>query len=499
MRRVLSFALAGGLAAALASALWAPRTRADDPFFSGGAIQAYRGALTTESKFGLPRYTTTMRDLVVPCTGGRNAGAVIINTTTSTMQACISGSAWADVGVASPIAGDFVATGKWTFGSAADAAGSVRLGETASSIVFEGSGADANELTLTAANPGADVTITIPATTGSIALDSTANVFTARNTFGTAADALNAVDFNETAGQITWEGAAADTAEHRLAVTVNAGFDTLTTLPATGASQTIAVLENAQSFTGQKTFSGSAILAAGGITINSGGAANSELTTGTRLDIGTGGVASISARTENTPDTGQLLVNTSNAWSVRLLGHNATDMNNGPCGTSACTNPHLIVQDKDANATDYHAVSVAGLAGSFRVTLTESSATAVVQIPVAASVGTGGMLNYCVFASDATDQQERCSFVRFAVSNKAGTETCGLSNDAGAADASITETEDGNAVSISSGTLTYTIACDTAPTNAANITINAVSSLTQTTLQARGTINLVGPGEPLPQ
>jgi hypothetical protein len=160
----------------------------------------------------------------------------------------------------------------------------------------------------------------------------------------------------------------------------------------------------------------------------------------------------------------------------------------------------LIVHDKDQNTTDYQAIAVYGLAGDFRVTLTESSATAVVQIPVASGAGTGGTFNYCVFATDGTDHQQRCSRIKFSTVNKAGTETCGLNTDTATAnDASITETEDGNAAAISSGTLTYAIACDTAPTNAVNITINAVSSLTQTTLQARGTVILVGPGEPLPQ
>jgi hypothetical protein len=68
-------------------------------------------------------------------------------------------------GVTSPVGGDFVATGKWTFGSAADAAGSVRLGETASSIVFEGATADGFETTFSVTDPTADVTFKLPAPT----------------------------------------------------------------------------------------------------------------------------------------------------------------------------------------------------------------------------------------------------------------------------------------------------------------------------------------------
>jgi hypothetical protein len=210
-----------------------------------------------------------------------------------------------------------------------------------------------------------------------------------------------------------------------------------------------------------------------------------------------GGLAGIPA---TTPDALGLLTDTlSNSVHLMENADAAFDFNNGPAGTAAATNPQLIVHDKDQNTTNYQALGLSGLSGSFRVTLTESSATAVVQVPVASSAGTGGFFGYCIFAADATDQQQRCSEIRFAVSNKAGTETCGMTALAGAADASILETEDGNAASISAGTLTYTIACDTSPTNAVNLTVNAVSSLTQTTLEARGQVRLIGPGEPLPQ
>lgn len=374
---------------------------------------------------------------------------------------------------------DIVVIGQSAGGSSI---GSPVTGGTATRVLFvDGSGNLAGD---------ADLTFSTDTLTVTKVVSSGVGLFSGAVTFGSAADAANAIAFNETAGQITWEGAAADTAEHRLAVTVNAGFDTLTTIPATGATQTVMVLENAQTITGAKTFNGGVTLGAQSVQANNtffslGSAANGP---------------AIIYNTTLTPDAGMLLAGSvSNSLVVQATATYNNDYGNGPCGTAVCTNPTLTVADKDNNQTDYHSLSVAGLQGSFRATLTESSATAAIQIPVAASAATGGEFHYCVFAADATDQQQRCSFVRFAVSNKAGTETCGLSNDAGAADASITETEDGNAASISSGTLTYTIACDTAPTNAANITINAVSSLAQTTLQVRGTVNLVGPGEALPQ
>jgi hypothetical protein len=207
-------------------------------------------------------------------------------------------------------------------------------------------------------------------------------------------------------------------------------------------------------------------------------------------------------RSTLTPDSG-IITTGSLANSVHIFesadNSAAYDFANGPAGTAAAINPQVIVHDKDQNTTDYASIGVSGISGGFRVTLTESATTAVVQVPVAVSAGTGGVLNYCVFASDATDQQQRCARVRFAVTNKAGTETCGMSNNAGTADASITELEDGNASAISAGTLTYAVTCSTTPTNAVNLEINAVSSLVQTTLQVRGSVLLVGPGEPLPQ
>lgn len=121
-------------------------------------------------------------------------------------------------------------------------------------------------------------------------------------------------------------------------------------------------------------------------------------------------------------------------------------------------------------------------------TLTESSATTIVEVPVAASAGTGGRITYEVFAADATDQQSRAGSITFAVVNKAGTETCTLSG--------ASEAADGSVIAASVGTLTYAITCSTAPTNAVDIQLNAVSSLTQTTLEARIHVLITGPGVP---
>lgn len=190
---------------------------------------------------------------------------------------------------------------------------------------------------------------------------------------------------------------------------------------------------------------------------------------------------------------------TSNAFVIAEAADAATDQQNGSCGSSTCANPQLTIMSGTAVSpqTQYNSQAFWGNAGEALKTLTESSATAIVQIPVAASAGTGGVLYYGIFAADATDQQLRQSSIRYSVTNKAATETCTITNMAGTAVTN--ETNDGNAASISTGTLTYAIACDTSPANAVNITFNAVSSLTQTTLQARYQVQQVGPGQVVPQ
>lgn len=134
--------------------------------------------------------------------------------------------------------------------------------------------------------------------------------------------------------------------------------------------------------------------------------------------------------------------------------------------------------------------------GSKTKALTESSATAAWDCALAASAHTGGTLNYCVYAADATDFQERCASIRVAAVNKAGTTTCGISTVTG--NTTVNETTDANAVALSTGTLTYAVTCaDT--TNSFSISFNAVSSLTQTTLQSESRWDIMTPATCTPQ
>ena len=104
-------------------------------------------------------------------------------------------------------------------------------------------------------------------------------------------------------------------------------------------------------------------------------------------------------------------------------------------------------------------------------TLTESSATGIVDIAITAGKIAGGRIIYTVEANDATDYQAITGYAGFSVVNKGGTLTSALSP--------VTE-----ATAVSAGTLTCTPTL-AAGTNKVTLSLNAVSSLTQTTLRVR--------------
>jgi hypothetical protein len=104
-------------------------------------------------------------------------------------------------------------------------------------------------------------------------------------------------------------------------------------------------------------------------------------------------------------------------------------------------------------------------------TLTESSATGIVDIALTAGKIAGGRILYTVEANDATDYQAITGYASFSVVNKGGTLTSALSP--------VTE-----ATAVSAGTLTCTPTL-VAGTNKITISLNAVSSLTQTTLRVK--------------
>lgn len=113
------------------------------------------------------------------------------------------------------------------------------------------------------------------------------------------------------------------------------------------------------------------------------------------------------------------------------------------------------------------------------IDLTESSATAVfTSLGVASGSIAGGTWKYTIEANDGTDYQAIRGSLEFAVVNKAGVLTCTLGTPV-----EITVT--------SAGTLTDTPTCTTGA-NVITLNINAVSSLTQTTLRATSRLLLDG-------
>jgi hypothetical protein len=166
-------------------------------------------------------------------------------------------------------------------------------------------------------------------------------------TFGTAAAAANAVDINETAGCITFEGSTADANEARFCVVDPTVGDATFNVPNRGSAgtSTFAMLEHNQTFTGIQSFNtNNPIFNAGPVISN-----------GQGVNMGPNGANGyVFSGTTNTPDSPQLLTNvTANSWHLYEVGDVGFDFNNGPCGTSACTDPTFIVHSHNQNTAQW--------------------------------------------------------------------------------------------------------------------------------------------------
>ena len=159
-----------------------------------------------------------------------------------------------------------------TYGSIVGGASTLALGETAGCVTFEGATANTIENRLCTTDPTVgDGTFNLPNRAGAgsstLATLDLAQTFSgitlnsARNTFGTAADAANAVDLLETAGCVTFEGSSADGNEARLCATNPTVGDGVFNLPdsAAGATRTLMTLEQAQTVTGLLTQTSSVV------------------------------------------------------------------------------------------------------------------------------------------------------------------------------------------------------------------------------------------------
>lgn len=265
----------------------------------------------------------------------------------------------------------------------------------------------------------------------------------------------------------------------------------------------------------------------GNVTMNStslNGFAAINMGTSSYIGDPSGVLGGYTNRTGLTPD-GMILYTgtTPNSVHVTEFGDINFDFQNActtGLGTTACTDPTVIVQSHNQDTGEFLSMAHDGKAGVIAggnstvldglirlggtVTLTESSATTVLTIPIPVSTGSGGFINYVVDARDATNVQIRTGNVSFAVANNSGgTETCnvfgiGPTTQAVGGNttnpANPTEVQDGSGTgAITSGTLTYAWSVDTTGTNSCVLKLNAVSSLTQTTLQVHYTVISTGP------
>jgi hypothetical protein len=314
---------------------------------------------------------------------------------------------------------------------------------------------------LLAAPARADLTVLTYSTGGGVGVAGT-NVWTGSNTF---TDSLFAVaDDGDATKKIAFQASGITTGTTR-------------TMTPPNADATLAGLGVAQTFTGTQTYTGSAVI----------------IGTATRFRLGTSDTdvnAFFSNATQHTPDTpGFWLGSTSNAVQVAEAADALTDMNNGSCGAVACAHPQITLHDNDsATVTGYNSLAFWGNAGRATKTLTESAATSAFSYTVASGAGTGGTVNFTVFATDGTDPQTLTGTLQFTAGNKAGTESC------------VTPTLVGTALNSSPvGTLTCTYAGADGGTNACFVQFNCVSSLVQTTLEVYYRVNLIGPGQVTPQ
>jgi hypothetical protein len=309
-------------------------------------------------------------------------------------------------------------------------------------------------LLLFAAPARADLTVLTYSTGGGVGVAGT-NVWTGSNTF---TDSLFAVaDDGDATKKIAFQASGITTGTTR-------------TFTAPNADTTLAGLAiNNQSWTQRNFFTGETIFGSGGVSTN----------------------GSLFNNTVYTPDTTFAGVGSlSNSWVFAEGADQAIDQQNGACGSTACAQPTVTWMSATAASpqTQYNSQAYWGNAGKATKTLTESAATSAFSYTVASGAGTGGTVNFTVFATDGTDPQTLTGTLQFTAGNKAGTESC------------VTPTLVGTALNSSPvGTLTCTYAGADGGTNACFVQFNCVSSLVQTTLEVYYRVNLIGPGQVTPQ
>jgi len=314
------------------------------------------------------------------------------------------------------------------------------------------------------------------------------NVWTGVNTFGAAAAAANSIALNETAGCITWEGLTADTIQGRLCVTDPTVSDKTWTLP--NSTGTVALVEVNNSFTVAQTLQTG--IFGTNITLVANSGLNLSATNGF-VDWGAT-IGGINARAAPTPDTLEFYTGTaSEAIHVLQLGDVGFDHQNGPCGTSVCTDPTFIVRSHNQATGEFTATQAGALTTRISKALTEAGGAEVAfQITLATTQMTGGEVFYTVRATDATDLVARNGSVKFVTIDAAGAVTATLSGASEAADGSVL-------IATGGATLTYAITADVATANVFKLAFNIDSSLVVSAASIDYLVILTGPGAVTPQ
>lgn len=187
-------------------------------------------------------------------------------------------------------------------------------------IVFEGSADDANETTLTVANPTADRTITLPDATGTVALTANNLSVFAATTSAQLAGVINDETGFTTGALLVFNTSPSFTTS---VVTGSASFDvfntTATTLNVFGAATNLAIGNTATAAQTVNMFTAST----GASTYNFATGATTAATTKT-LNIGTGGAASSTTNINIGSSNGGLLTSNCRFTSPRMACHTSS-------------------------------------------------------------------------------------------------------------------------------------------------------------------------------
>lgn len=299
---------------------------------------------------------------------------------------------------------------------------------------------------------------------------------------GGAPTAANAVSVQETAGCITFEGATSDALQSRLCATDPTGAgDQTFNLPNFGGNFTVtlAALERPQTFTQTQT---------------------SATGTGWALVSASAGL-NMAGRAAGTPDAVRFETGTTaNAIQVALASASGTDLSNGRCLISACTNPGLEIFSADSVAAEYlhlqadqtgaaHVQSNFAeiVVGGFKNNITEASAQVIVRITMPSAGMFSGYITYLISDSDGTDHVARGGTTQIQGANKAGTSVCTINTGRDQ------ETEDGSQVANAAAafTLTYTWT-NVVNTTSCDLSLNAASSAGANTYDIVYTVHLNG-------